>query len=78
MERAREGADTLSEYQTVRDPVKILNVYGYGYYRFQPDGAHDRLRPPSPGRRRSHDGGHRKADARTTCPPITKATPCTG
>ena len=31
MSEVREGADTLSEYTTVRDPVKILNVYGYGY-----------------------------------------------
>jgi hypothetical protein len=26
-----EGADGLSEFRTVRDPVKLLNVYGYGY-----------------------------------------------
>jgi len=26
-----EGRDALSEYRTVRDPVKIINVYGYGY-----------------------------------------------
>src|SRR5262249_33906975 len=26
-----EGADVLSEYRTVRDPVKLLNVYGYGF-----------------------------------------------
>jgi hypothetical protein len=26
-----EGRDTLSEYRTVRDPVKLLNVYGYGF-----------------------------------------------
>jgi len=26
-----EGSDSLSEYRTIRDPVKILNVYGYGY-----------------------------------------------
>ena len=31
MSEVREGTDTLSEYTTVRDPVKILNVYGYGY-----------------------------------------------
>ncbi len=31
MNEVREGSDTLSEYTTVRDPVKILNVYGYGY-----------------------------------------------
>ncbi|MEM7259430.1 MAG: hypothetical protein AAF404_18805, partial [Pseudomonadota bacterium] len=28
---AFEGADTLYEYSLVRDPVKIINVYGYGY-----------------------------------------------
>lgn len=26
-----EGSDVLSEFTTVRDPVKIINVYGYGY-----------------------------------------------
>jgi len=26
-----EGPDALSEYRTVRDPVKIINVYGYAY-----------------------------------------------
>jgi hypothetical protein len=26
-----EGDDALSEYRTVRDPVKIINVYGYAY-----------------------------------------------
>ncbi len=26
-----EGEDDLSEYRTVRDPVKIINVYGYAY-----------------------------------------------
>ncbi|MCL4205024.1 MAG: hypothetical protein KJ000_21290 [Pirellulaceae bacterium] len=26
-----EGSDGLSEFRTVRDPVKLLNVYGYGY-----------------------------------------------
>ena len=26
-----EGDDTLSEYRNVRDPVKIINVYGYAY-----------------------------------------------
>jgi hypothetical protein len=26
-----EGRDDLSEYTTVRDPVKIINVYGYAY-----------------------------------------------
>ena len=31
MSEVREGNDTLSEYTTIRDPVKILNVYGYGY-----------------------------------------------
>ena len=31
MHEVCEGNDTLSEYVTVRDPVKILNVYGYGY-----------------------------------------------
>ena len=31
MSEVCEGDDTLSEYVTVRDPVKILNVYGYGY-----------------------------------------------
>lgn len=31
MSEVREGNDTLSEYVTIRDPVKILNVYGYGY-----------------------------------------------
>lgn len=31
MNEVCEGNDTLSEYVTVRDPVKILNVYGYGY-----------------------------------------------
>ena len=25
------GRDVLSEYQVVRDPVKIINGYGYGY-----------------------------------------------
>lgn len=28
---AFEGAETLYEYSLVRDPVKIINVYGYGY-----------------------------------------------
>jgi hypothetical protein len=27
-----EGRDVLPEYRTVRDPVKIINVYGYGFY----------------------------------------------
>ncbi len=31
MGEVREGQDPLSEYATVRDPVKILNVYGYAY-----------------------------------------------
>jgi hypothetical protein len=31
MSEVLEGDDTLSEYATVRDPVKIINVYGYGY-----------------------------------------------
>lgn len=26
-----EGRDVLSEYRTVRDPVKMINVYGYGF-----------------------------------------------
>jgi len=31
MNEVLEGEDVLSEYRTVRDPVKIINVYGYGY-----------------------------------------------
>jgi len=31
MNQVLEGSDALSEYRTVRDPVKILNGYGYGY-----------------------------------------------
>ncbi len=31
MNQVLEGDDTLSEFRTVRDPVKIINVYGYGY-----------------------------------------------
>ncbi len=31
MNEVLEGTDVLSEYRTVRDPVKIINVYGYGY-----------------------------------------------
>ncbi len=31
MNQVLEGHDTLSEYRTIRDPIKILNVYGYGY-----------------------------------------------
>lgn len=31
MNEVLEGSDPLSEYATVRDPVKIINVYGYGY-----------------------------------------------
>jgi hypothetical protein len=26
-----EGSDVLDEYRQVRDPVKLINVYGYGY-----------------------------------------------
>lgn len=26
-----EGTDLLEEFRTVRDPVKLINVYGYGY-----------------------------------------------
>lgn len=31
MNEVLEGNDVLNEYQTVRDPIKILNVYGYAY-----------------------------------------------
>jgi len=31
MNEVLEGRDALGEYRTVRDPVKIVNVYGYGY-----------------------------------------------
>jgi hypothetical protein len=31
MNEVLEGRDVLSEYRTIRDPVKIINVYGYGY-----------------------------------------------
>lgn len=31
MNEVLEGGDVLSEYRTVRDPVKIINVYGYAY-----------------------------------------------
>jgi len=31
MNEVLEGKDDLSEYATVRDPVKIINVYGYAY-----------------------------------------------
>lgn len=31
MNEVLEGQDVLSEYRTVRDPVKIINVYGYAY-----------------------------------------------
>ena len=31
MNEVLEGRDVLSEYRTVRDPVKIINVYGYAY-----------------------------------------------
>jgi hypothetical protein len=27
----REGGDVLEEYLQIRDPVKLINVYGYGY-----------------------------------------------
>jgi hypothetical protein len=27
----REGGDVLEEYRQIRDPVKLINVYGYGY-----------------------------------------------
>jgi hypothetical protein len=37
MNEVLEGDDVLSEYRTVRDPVKIVNVYGYAYcYIFGP------------------------------------------
>lgn len=26
-----EGRDVISEFQTIRDPVKLINVYGYGF-----------------------------------------------
>jgi len=31
MNEVLEGDDDLNEYRTVRDPVKIINVYGYAY-----------------------------------------------
>ncbi|HOD80041.1 MAG: hypothetical protein BWX88_03350 [Planctomycetes bacterium ADurb.Bin126] len=31
MNEVLEGRDALGEYRTVRDPVKIINVYGYAY-----------------------------------------------
>jgi hypothetical protein len=31
MNEVLEGHDALSEYRSVRDPVKIINVYGYAY-----------------------------------------------
>jgi len=31
MNEVLEGNDALSEYRSVRDPVKIINVYGYAY-----------------------------------------------
>lgn len=31
MNEVLEGNDVLSEYTTVRDPIKIINVYGYAY-----------------------------------------------
>ncbi|NQU25908.1 MAG: hypothetical protein HQ567_31855 [Candidatus Nealsonbacteria bacterium] len=31
MNEVLEGRDVLGEYRTVRDPVKIINVYGYAY-----------------------------------------------
>ena len=31
MNEVIEGDDVLSEFVTIRDPVKIINVYGYGY-----------------------------------------------
>lgn len=31
MNEVLEGRDVLSEYRTIRDPVKIINVYGYAY-----------------------------------------------
>jgi len=30
-QEVREGHDTLPEFLTIRDPVKLINVYGYGY-----------------------------------------------
>ncbi|MCI0639464.1 MAG: hypothetical protein L0Y72_15680 [Gemmataceae bacterium] len=31
MNEVLEGDDDLAEYRNVRDPIKIINVYGYGY-----------------------------------------------
>jgi len=31
MNEVIEGDDDLSEYRTIRDPIKIINVYGYAY-----------------------------------------------
>lgn len=31
MNEVLEGNDVLSEYRTIRDPIKIINVYGYAY-----------------------------------------------
>jgi len=31
MNEVHEGRDVLSEFRNVRDPVKIINVYGYGF-----------------------------------------------
>ncbi len=37
MNEVLEGDDVFNEYRTVRDPVKIINVYGYAYcYIFGP------------------------------------------
>lgn len=31
MNEVLEGRDVMNEYRTIRDPVKIINVYGYAY-----------------------------------------------
>jgi len=31
MNEVLEGSDVMNEYRTIRDPVKIINVYGYAY-----------------------------------------------
>ncbi len=31
MNQVLEGRDVMGEYRTIRDPVKIINVYGYAY-----------------------------------------------
>jgi hypothetical protein len=31
MNEVLEGGDVMNEYRTIRDPVKIINVYGYAY-----------------------------------------------